>query len=217
MQAQHMVGTRGGAGDFIHIQEGGVGGQYRAGFGRLVQLGEDVFLHVHALKHRLDDQVTIAQILHLQRAGKQRHALLHIFRRQAALGGGGVVILPHHAKPLIQRLLFHFHDGDGDAGIDKIHRDAAAHGAGADHANLLDRQGRRIIRHIGNFGCLAFGEEHMAQCQRLRRNPARLENLLFQRDAIIKGHRGGGFHRLDRLQRRVEAVHFLAAGESVNG
>ena len=70
---------------------------------------------------------------------------------EAALGGAGVVILLHHAQAVIQRLLFHFQDGDGNAGIGEIHRDAAAHGAGADDADLFDRQGRRVVRHVGNF------------------------------------------------------------------
>src|SRR3546814_14060980 len=58
---------------------------------------------------------------------------------EAALGGGRLVILAHRGDAAIQRVLRHLHDGDGDAGGQEVHGDAAAHGACADHSDLPDR------------------------------------------------------------------------------
>ena len=56
----------------------------------------------------------------------------------------------------------------GNAGIGVGHRDAAAHRAGADDGGARDVAGRRVLRHVGNLGDLALGEEQMAQRAAIR-------------------------------------------------
>ncbi len=126
-------------GDLVDVEIGGVGGQHRALLDDLVELGEHVLLDVHALEHRLDHHVAIGQVLELERAGDQRHALFDIVHRDAALLGRVLVILADDREAAVERLLLHLDDGHRNAGIGEVHRDAAAHGAGADHAHLLDR------------------------------------------------------------------------------
>src|ERR1051326_8102204 len=66
------------------------------------------------------------------------------------------------------RFLLHFDDGDGDADVREVHRDAAAHRAGADDRRLLDLLRGRARRHVGDLRRLALGEEEVALRLRLQ-------------------------------------------------
>ncbi len=98
---------------------------------------EHVLLDVHALEHRLDDQVAVGQGGEVGRAGEAGHAGLGLLR----LGGAGaLVVLADGADALVERLLLDLDHGHGDADVHEVHGDAAAHGAAADDADLLDRR-----------------------------------------------------------------------------
>ena len=68
MQAQHMIRARCGGRDRVNVEIRCVAGEDRAGFGDLVQAGENIFLHRHILEHRLDDEIAVGEILQLERA-----------------------------------------------------------------------------------------------------------------------------------------------------
>ena len=94
------------------------------------------FLMSICLEHRLDDQVAIGQRLEIERRVQQPHRLFDLLAGHPALGGGRLVILAHHAGAAVERFLRHLDDRHRDAGRQEVHRNAAAHGPGADHADL---------------------------------------------------------------------------------
>src|SRR4030095_1469568 len=56
----------------------------------------------------------------------------------APAAGRRLVVLADDAEATVERFLVHLDDGDRDADVGEVHRDAAAHGAGADPRRLLD-------------------------------------------------------------------------------
>jgi hypothetical protein len=155
------------AGDFVDIETAGVGGEDRAGFHNRVEPGKDVLLDVHAFEHRLDDEVAVGQAVETETPLQHAHPLFDVVHSEAAALGAGLVVSPHDAQAAVERFLLHFDDGYRNAGVEEIHRDAAAHRAGADDAHLLDRNERRVVRHVGNLVGDALGEEGIALRRRL--------------------------------------------------
>ena len=82
---------------------------------------------------------------------EQAHALLDLVQREAAALGAALVVAADDLQAAVERVLLHLDDRHRDAGIGEVHRDAAAHGAGADDADLLDRDRRRVVRHVGDL------------------------------------------------------------------
>ena len=117
---------------------------------------------------------------------KKSHAGFDVGRSQPPLLGGVVVVAADGGNSAIERGLCGLDDGHRNAGIEKIHRDAAAHSAGADHANLIDWQGRRVVRHIGDLPNLAFGKEHVTLGLRLRGGDEVEEGLALALHAFVK-------------------------------
>ena len=97
-----------------------------------------------------------------KRRRQRSHALFHVVLRHAALGGGVLVVLADRRRAALQRRGLGFDDGHRDALVQEVHRDAAAHGAGADHAHLLHRPRGRAFGQAIDLGGLAFGKEHVA-------------------------------------------------------
>ena len=93
----------------------------------------------------------------------------------------------------------------GMPGVGEVHRDAAAHRAGADHRRLLDLLGRRVRRDVRDLGRLALGEEEVALGLRLRRVEELDEELALARDALGERQIHRGLDRLDAVLRRAEA------------
>ena len=164
----HRLGSLRHRRDLVDVQRAGVGGQHGAGLADGVELGEHVLLDVHALEHGLDDEIDGGQVVERQRPGDETHATVDVLHREAAVAGAALVVGPHDAEAPVEGLLLRLDDGDGDAGVDEVHGDAAAHGAGADDADRRDRDGRRVGRDVGDLPDLALGEEHVALGGRLR-------------------------------------------------
>ena len=120
------------------------------------------------------------------------------------------------AEAAVQRLLGHLDDGDGNAGIGERHRDAAAHGAGADDGDALDLARLHLGGHAGDLGGLALGEERIALRLRLFAVHQFEELLALERHALVEG----AFERLgDALgagERRDQAA-VAAVGRSGGG
>ncbi|MCY1207008.1 hypothetical protein D9M72_185920 [compost metagenome] len=196
MQANDRLRARGRGRDHVHVQRRGIGGKDGARFGDPVQLAEQLLLDLHVLEHRFDDQVGIGQLLQVQRGREQRHAGLDIGRAQAPLARGIFVVAPDRLQAAVQRLLRGLDDGHGVAGVEEVHGDAAAHGAGADDADAPDRKRGRVGAHIGHVPYLARGKEVVALRRRLRAVEQFCEQFALALQA--------GFERL--LHRRLDAA-----------
>ena len=88
------------------------------------------------------------------------------------------------------------------ADIGEVHRDAAAHRAGADDGDGFDGPYRRVGADIGNLRRLALGEKDMAQRLRLRAGHELGRDLALLLDAVGEGQGRRRFERVDDLYRR---------------
>ena len=175
-------------------------------------LREHVLLDVHVLEHGLDDQVAIRERLEVERAGQQAHALLDVFRLELAALRRRVVVLADHAEAAVERVLLDLDDRHRNADVGEVHRDAAAHRAGADHADLLDRNRRGVVRHVRNLPHLALGEEHVALRGRLRAGHQLHEQLALGGDALIERQVHRRFDAADVVLGREEAAELARIG-----
>ena len=114
-----------------------------AGRGR-VELAEDRLLDLHLLRHRLDHEVDVAELLVGGRAGDQAH---HLVEAGVGLLLGQLLLLDQPVElalgdraRLLERgvdeLLVDVLDDDGDVGGGDRLGDLAAHGAAADDGGL---------------------------------------------------------------------------------
>ena len=87
--------------------------------------------------------------------------------------------------------------GDLKTRLRETHGNAAAHGAGADDANTLDRFCFSACRHALNFGCRAFCEELVSQRARLRVRHTGLKGLPLKFQSLLKGHRASGIQAIE--------------------
>ena len=62
MEADDLVGPQGRFADLGDRERGGVGGEDRVAGGGGVELAEDGLLDLHLLRHRLDDEVDVAEV-----------------------------------------------------------------------------------------------------------------------------------------------------------
>ncbi len=170
----------------------------------LVELGEDLLLDVHALVDRLDHEIAVGEVGVVQRGGQDVHRRLDLLVGHPAALGGVLVILAHRPRAAVERILLHFEDGHRDAGGQEVHRNAAAHGPRADHADLLDRDQRGIGRDIVDLVRGAFGEEVVAHRGRLRAGHELHEQLALLLHAVGIGEFARRLHRFDARVGRIE-------------
>ena len=103
---------------------------------RTVEFAEHVLLDHHVLVDRLDDEIAIGQDAEIEPGAKQPHARLDVGCGHPTLLGRIVVVAPDRGHAAFQRILLCLDDRHWNSGIEEVHRDAAAHGAGADHPHL---------------------------------------------------------------------------------
>ena len=142
VQADEAVGPIGLRGELAHVKTRGVGGQ--DGFRRAepVQFLEEVGLDGLVLEDRLDDQIGIGYRARVGRARDPGGDLL-------GLGGGKqparhafLQRLANIAQAALDEFVFHVHHDDLDPLLGDFLDNAAAHVAGADHADFFD------LRHV---------------------------------------------------------------------
>jgi hypothetical protein len=139
------------------------------------------------------------------------HCLLDLLGGHLALGRGRFVILAHHAGAAVERFLAHFDDGHRDAGGQEVHRNAAAHGAGADHADALDVARDGAFGQIVDLRGLALGEEEillrlgLGAAHQLHEQAALFEHAFGSRAICVR------CDRVDILRRRVRTRASCAA------
>ena len=202
MQAHHVLRALRASGNLVQIQRGGVGRQDGAGLHHTVQLLEHGRLHAHVFKHRLNHQIGLRQIVVAQRGAQQSHALLQRLGLELALADLRLVIAAHGGHATLQRLKLQFQHLHRDTRVQKIHGDAAAHGARADDGHRRHGAQRSVRGQIRNLGRRTLTEKQVAQRPALRRgHQARKDGLLGSQPGI-EGLPRGGLHRVHTLQRR---------------
>ena len=98
-----------------------------------------------SLDWRRDDVSLFESVVGELRAN-QSHALAHDRLRETALLDRVCVVLADGSEAAVERFLRGLFENHGNAGVDVIHCDAAAHGAGADYGCLADFAYRRVFR-----------------------------------------------------------------------
>jgi hypothetical protein len=88
---------------------------------------------------------------------------LRVFGLELLLRDAAFVHLADAGHAAIQRVLLRVENRHRDTGIGKGHGDAATHGAGTDHRDVLDLSLRRAITEPVDLARGALGEERMAQ------------------------------------------------------
>ena len=105
------------------------------GFATRVELGEDLLLQLHALEHGFDDR-------RRWRPGRRTRSVPLINARRRAFSAASMrprltmlsKVSSTVAEPAVERGLVDVEQRHGNAGVGERDGDAAAHGAGADHA-----------------------------------------------------------------------------------
>ena len=197
-----LRGTR----DFIDVEIRGVRRKDRALLHDAVELAEHILLHIHVLEDGLDHEVAIGEILELERRCKKRHPLVDVRSRDSSALRRALVVLAYDPEAAIERLLLHLDDRHRNAGVGEVHRDTAAHRAGADDADLLDRDRRRILRNVRNLPDLAFSEKHIALSCRLRALHELGEELVFELEALVEREIHRGFNAANVVFRGEKAT-----------
>src|SRR5439155_95958 len=109
---------------------------------------------------------------------------------------------------------------DGDGRVGEVHRDPAAHRAGAQHGRPPDLLRRRVGRDVGDLRGLALGEEEVALRLRLRRVQQLEEELPLTGESRVERQGGRGLDRPDAALRRPEPARlprhrFAEGGEEL--
>ena len=155
--------------ELVDVERRGVRRQHAVGPRDRRELGERRLLQVHVLEDRFDDDVDVVEAVVGGRRRDERHRLGHRLGRHLALRDRRFVVLADGRHAAIERRLIDILQQHGDAGVGVRHRDAAAHRAGADDGGARDLARRRVLRHVGNLGHFALGEEQVTQRLRLGR------------------------------------------------
>jgi hypothetical protein len=135
MHAGDALGVLAGGGNRRDRDGGGVGGQYRVGTSHCLELAEQGLLGIEALDDGLDDQVGLADLGEVAGDGDARERSVGLALRQAAL----LDLAAQHPGNVVPgrlrgtRLLVV--GDDAHAALRRHLHDAAAHRAGADHAD----------------------------------------------------------------------------------
>ena len=169
-------------------------------------------LEVHVLEHRFDDEVGVGQGIEVERRAQLAHPLLHLVKCHAALLGGVLVVSAHDRDAPVERLLRGLDDRHGNARAQEIHGNAAAHGAGADDADLGDLSRWRVGGDVGDLRRLPLGEKDIALRLGLICDDEPAENLALLRHALIEWQIDRVLDELDRPRPGLEAAVFSRIG-----
>ena len=206
VHTDHRLGAAGDGGDLVDIEGRGVRRHDRPGLTDPIEFGEDRFLELHVLEDGLDDDVAVGEVVLVGRASDQAHALLDGLGRDRATARRPLVVLAHDTETSFERGLVAFNDRDRDAGVGEVHRNAAAHGAGAEHTGVLNVDRGRVLGDIGDLVRLAFGEEGVALRSGLGAGHELHEERGFHLGALIERQAGRGLDAPDVVLRGEKAT-----------
>ena len=213
MVADHVGRTPARLRELIDIQRGSIGRQHAIGPRDASEIGEYGLLQLQVFEHGFDHDIDLIETIVGEGGADQGHDALDLLGRHLAFGGGDVVIPADGRKAAVERRLIRFLEQHRDAGIGVVHGDAAAHGARADHRRRADFGSGRVLRHAGNLGGFALGEEQADQVAGFGGEHAIGEQLDFALGAGIEAALDTGGNGVDGGVRRMRAAGgFLQAG-----
>jgi hypothetical protein len=182
------------------------------GLANLSSCCEHLLLDRHGLEHGFDDQVRVLDVLEPDHAVDQAHALGRRIGGNAAARRGRLVVLLHHAHAALELLLAGLDQRHRDTGIGERHRDAAAHGAGADDGDPLDIARLGALGNAGDLGRFALGEERITLRLRLVARHQLEEALALLLQPFIERQVDGGADRVGGGKRRFQPARLLGQG-----
>ena len=104
-------------------------------------------------------------------------------------------------------------DGNGNPGVSEVHGDAAAHGAGTDHAHGANVANWRVLGQAFHLRDFPLGKERVNQPGTLGRFHALHKQFTLSLHALLERQAESGFHRIHALERGKQAPRlFLQAG-----
>ena len=158
----------------------------------------------HVLEHRLDDQVGPREAREVGAAGDQATAPVAIGLAQRAARDRGVQRALHRRHATLQGLAADLHQRRRQAGLGERQRDAAAHGAGADHADPVQRSRHRLLGEPGDLRRLPFGEEQVPLRLAFLAGLQAHEQRPFGRQRLVEGQGDRVANRLRGGERRLQ-------------
>ena len=173
---------------------------------------EHFLLDRHGLEHGLDDQVGVLDVVEPDHAVDQAHALGRGVGRNAAARRGRLVVLLHDAHAALELLLAGLDQRHRNAGIGERHRDAAAHGAGADDGDPLDIARLCPLGNAGDLGGFALGEEGVTLRLRLVAGHQLEEALALLLQPLVERQVDGRADRVGGGKRRFQPARLLGQG-----
>ena len=138
VHAQDLLRTLGGSSNGGDGDGGGVGGQDGLGLADGVQLLEDVLLHVQDLDGSFHNQVAVLGVSQLQGEGDAGEHLVLLVLGDLALGDLLLQVLLQNALAALNESVSDVADDDGLASLSENLGNTHAHGAGAQHHNLVN-------------------------------------------------------------------------------
>ena len=210
VHADHALGPRRDRGDLVDVERRGVRwrGSRRACRSRRAHAKIDFFSSMSSNTASMT-MSHVGEVGLVGRAGDQRHPLLDRLRRDATRVRPTFVVLADHAEAAVERLLVAFDDRHRDADVGEVHRDAAAHRAGAEDAARLDVDDRGVLGDVGDLVGRPLGEEGVALGRRLRAGHQLDEEFPLDLEAFVERQVRGGLDALDVVLRGEEAPGLL--------
>jgi hypothetical protein len=194
----HHMGPRSSGGDLVDIERRCVSGQDGFGLCDLIDFGEHLLLERHALEDGFGDDVGLFETVIGKLWPDQRHALIHHGLREAALLHRARVVFANGREAPVEGFLCRLFQNYGNAGVGVVHRDAAAHRAGADHRGFANVPNRRVFGQPGNLGNFTLAEEGVDHGFRLIGEQALFKERGFLFPPGFEGELGGCFDSVDR-------------------
>ena len=151
VRANHVLRALGKGCNLVHVERRGVGRQNRARLHHTVQLFENLLFHAHFFEHGFNHHVRVFQVVITECGAEQAHALFVFVLFELAFFNLRFVVFANGGDTTVQRILLHFQHLDGDTGIQKVHRNSAAHGARTNHRDGFDVTFGCVCRHVRNF------------------------------------------------------------------
>ena len=128
-------------------------------FCNVIEFAKDLRLDIHILVDSLYYEIAICHRFELQGRREELHPIFHIALRESSVFSTGFIIAANRSQTAIESFLRRFDDRHRNTGVKKIHRDAPAHRAGANDADLFDRQNWRAVGQVIYFPDVSLSKE----------------------------------------------------------
>ena len=157
-------------------------------------------------EHGLDHEVALGDRVLVRAAVEQRHPLLDLVGREASSRRAALVVAADRGQAAVESVAVLLDDRYRKPGVGEGHRDAAAHRAGAEHADAANVPDRCVGGNVGNLARRTLGEEVVALCPRLRVGMEGPRQLGLAGEALVERQRGRRFDALNADLGGIEAT-----------